>query len=324
MRAAVVTRYGPPDVIDIREVPDPVVGETDVLIRVRITTVNSGDARVRALKVPRGTSVMTRMALGWFRPRQPILGFEVAGEVEAVGRAVTAFKPGDRVVASRGFAFGCHAELVAVPEDGSIAILPDTMAYEDVMPVLFGGLTALNFFRLSRLKPGETILINGASGAVGTVSAQIAKQRGLKVTGVCSGGNVELVRSLGVDDVIDYTKEDFTESGRTWDVIMDTHGNAPFSKVKKLLKPGGRYLMIIGDLWQMLTAGRHPQVVNADDNKEAFSGAVYRELVTLVESGAVRPVVDSTYPFDRIAEAHARVDTGHKVGAVLVTLENNG
>ena len=214
MKAAVCERYGPPEVVQVREVPKPVPADGEVLVKAFATTVNSGDARVRALRVPRGLGVAMRLKLGLTKPKQPVLGFEMAGQVEAVGSAVTRFQPGDRVVASRGFDFGCHAEYVTVAERGDIAKIPDALSYQDAVALCFGGTTSLVFFRLGKLAAGETVLINGASGAVGTLAVQLAKHLGAEVTAVCSAANAELVSGLGADHVIDYRTEDFTRNGR--------------------------------------------------------------------------------------------------------------
>jgi NADPH:quinone reductase-like Zn-dependent oxidoreductase len=240
VKAAVCERYGPPEVVQIREVPTPAPADGEVLIKAVATTVNSGDARVRALRVPRGLSLPMRLRLGVTKPKTPILGFDVAGRVEAVGRAVSGLQPGDRVVASRGFDFGCHAEYVTVAERGAIAEIPESLSHQDAVALCFGGTTALTFFRLGVLAPGETALINGASGAVGTMAVQLAKHLGAEVTAVCSGANAELVKGLGADHVIDYTMEDFTRDGRRYDVITDNHGNAPYARARGSLKPGGR------------------------------------------------------------------------------------
>jgi NADPH:quinone reductase-like Zn-dependent oxidoreductase len=321
VRAAVCERYGPPDVVKIKEVPTPVPADGEVLIKGLATTVNSGDARVRALRVPRGLRLPMRLKLGLTKPKQPILGFEIAGQVEAIGKAVTSFQPGDRVVASRGFAFGCHSEHVTVPERGAIARIPDELGYQDAVALCFGGTTALVFFRLGKLVAGETVLINGASGAVGTMAVQLAKHFGAEVTGVCSGAHAELVRGLGADHVIDHTTEDFTRNGQRYDVIMDNHGNAPYSRVKGSLKPGGRFLMVVGNLWQMLAALRQKAVINARESDSALTAGGYRTIMSLAEQGALKPVIDSILPFAQIVEAHRRVDGGHKVGSVVLEFE---
>lgn len=321
MKAAVSTRYGPPEVVRIQDVPDPVLGDGDVLVKAAATTVNSGDARLRALRVPRGMTLPLRLKMGFSKLKQPILGFDVAGQVEAVGSAVTDFQPGDRVVASRGFDFGCHAELVQVAADGTIARIAEGVGDQDAVALCFGGVTALEFFRLGNVAAGESVLINGASGAVGVLAVQLAKHLGATVTAVCSGANAELVRGLGADDVIDYQSEDFTRNGRRFDVIMDNHGNAPYSRIKESLRPGGRFLMVIGDLWQMLTTARKPEVISGD-SESVLSADHFRTLMALAEQGVVRPVVDSVHPFAQIVEAHRRVDTGHKTGSVVVAFDH--
>ena len=319
MKAAVCERYGPPEVVQVREVPKPVPADGEVLIQAFATTVNSGDTRVRALRVPRGLRLLMRLKLGFAKPKQSILGFELAGQVEAVGSAVTLFRVGDRVIVSRGFDFGCHAEYVTVAEHGAIAKIPDNMTYQDAVALCFGGTTALTFFRLGKLAAGEAVLINGASGAVGTMAVQLAKHLGAEVTGVCSGANAELVRGLGADHVIDYKTEDFTGNGQRYDVIMDNHGNAPYARVKASLKPGGRFLMVIGNLWQMLAASRQKATISASTKDSAMTADGYRNLMSLAEQGVLKPVIDTVLPFAQIVEAHRRVDGGHKVGSVVLT-----
>jgi NADPH:quinone reductase-like Zn-dependent oxidoreductase len=320
MKAAVCERYGPPEVVQIRDVPTPVPADGEVLVRAVATTVNSGDTRVRALRVPRGLRLAMRLKLGLTKPKQPILGFETAGQVEAVGRAVTRFQPGDRVVASRGFDFGCHAEYVTVGEQGDLATIPERLSHQDAVALCFGGTTALIFFRLGQLTSGESVLINGASGAVGTMAVQLAKHLGAEVTAVCSGGHASLVSGLGADHVVDYQAEDFTHNGQRYDVIMDAHGNAPYARVKGSLQPGGRFLMVVGDLWQMLAASRQKATISASRNDSSMTADNYRTLMSLAEQGVLKPVIDSVLPFRQIVEAHRRVDGGHKVGSLVLTL----
>ena len=321
MRAALVDRYGPPEVVEIREVPTPVPGEDEILVRIRATTVNSGDARVRAARVPRGMGLMVRIGIGFFGPRQKVLGFEGAGEVEAVGAKVTAFKSGDRVLASHGFKFGLHAEYATFTEKDAIVRIPDGLSYEQAVAIPFGGATAKWFLEAGKLKPGERALINGASGAVGVMAVQLAKHMGAEVTGVCSAKNADLVSSLGADHVVAHDREDFMQSGKTYDVIMDTHGNATFARIKDVLAAQGRFLMVIGDLFQTIESTWQKQVVaSGSDASEAVNKEAYSYLLDLAASGVIRPVIDSTYPFEEIVEAHRRVDSGHKVGSVVVTL----
>jgi NADPH:quinone reductase-like Zn-dependent oxidoreductase len=271
--------------------------------------------------VPRGMKTLARLGLGLRGPRKAVLGFDRAGEIEALGSSVTTYAPGDRVVGSAGFSFGAHAEYKCLPFDGAVAVIPDGLSFEEAVSLLFGGSTALYFFRRGKLERGETVLINGASGAVGTMAVQLANHHGAEVTGVCSTANLDLVKSLGADHVIDYTKEDFSRNGVTYDVVMDTVGNAPFSRARASLKSDGRFLMVIGDLPQMIGGGFRRQVVGSRaKDVDMINTEVYRHLLELAASGEIRPVIDRTYPLERIAEAHAYVDTGHKRGSVVVTV----
>jgi NADPH:quinone reductase-like Zn-dependent oxidoreductase len=321
MKAAVCERYGPPEVVQIKDVPSPVPETGELLVESRATTVNSGDARVRALRVPRGMSPLMRVAMGVTKPRRAILGFEMAGRVTEVTSGITDFQPGDRVIASRGFKFGCHAEYITVAENGQVARIPDNVSFDDAVSLCFGGSTALHFLERAKLAAGESILINGASGAVGTIAVQLAKHRGAEVTAVCSSANVDMVGDLGADHVIDYTTQDFTRNGQRYDVIMDTHGNAPYGRVKDSLKPRGRFLMVVGDLfqtvastWQRATIGGTAKV----------TGETYRTLMSLAQQGVLRPVIDTVLPFEQIVEAHRRVDGGHKVGSIVLTFGKDG
>jgi NADPH:quinone reductase-like Zn-dependent oxidoreductase len=320
MKAAFCEQYGPPEMVVIKDVPVPLVGERDVLIRVNTTAVNIADARIRALRVPRGLAIPSRLALGILHPRNPIFGLEVAGIVERVGAAVRSFKPGDRVVASRGFKLGGHAEFMRVAETGAITTIPDNVSDADAVALLFGGVTALGFFDQAKLRAGEHVLINGASGAVGVIAVQVAKQRGAVVTGVCSAANAELVRSLGADDVIDYGSRDFTKEQTRYDLIMDNVGNAPYPRIRHVLKPGGRFLMVIGDLPQMLAAIPRKDVVSSISEGVAISTRNYRVLLDMAAAAQLRAVIDRSFPLEQIAEAHRLVDTGHKRGSVIINV----
>lgn len=322
MRAAVVDRYGPPEVVTLREVAKPVPREDEILVRARATTVNSGDARVRGINVPGGPlfAFLMRLNLGFNAPKQPVGGFEMGGEVEAVGRNVTSFKPGDRVVGSHGFSFGLHQDYAIFGKGDVLAHIPDGVSYEDAVAVLFGGTTSVMFFRKCGLKAGDTILINGASGAVGTMAVQLAKHMGAEVTAVCSSGNADLVSSLGADEVIAYNEDDFTKNGKMYDFIMDNHGNAPFSRVRGSLKPGGKQLLVIFDkLVTFVAAKWNKQVIEVSQDDNAWSSATYAHLLDLMSQGVIGPVIDSIYAFEDIVGAHRRVDTGRKVGSVVVT-----
>jgi NADPH:quinone reductase-like Zn-dependent oxidoreductase len=258
------------------------------------------------------------------RPRKGILGTELAGEVESVGKDVSRFEVGDQVFAFDGVGMGCHAEYKTMPEDGPVALKPANLTYDEAAALSFGGTTALDFFRRGKLQSGEDVLVNGASGGVGTAAVQLAKHFGANVTGVCSGANAELVKSLGADHVIDYTKEDFTENGTTYDVIVDTVGTAPFSRSKGSLREGGRLLLVSGGMPDLL---RIPWV-SMTSSKKIIGGVAaerpedLRLLAELAEAGDFKPVIDRRYPLEQIVEAHRYVDSGRKKGNVIITLEH--
>jgi NADPH:quinone reductase-like Zn-dependent oxidoreductase len=322
MKAIVYDRYGPPDVLQVREVPTPAPNDHEVLIRTHATTVTSGDHRVRSLDVPAGFGLVTRVIFGILRPRKHILGSELAGEVESVGKDVSKFKAGDQVFAYPGAAMGCYAEFRCMPESGAVARKPAGLTYDEAAALSFGGTTALDFFRRGKLQAGDRVLVNGASGAVGTAAVQLARHFGADVTGVCSTANVELVRSLGANRVIDYTAEDFTERGERYDIIVDTAGTAPFSRSKDSLKEKGRLLLVFAGLADMLQA---PWVSMTTGTKVIAGPAAGRAedlrfLAALAEAGEFKPVIDRRYPFEQIVEAHRYVDAGHKKGNVVITL----
>jgi NADPH:quinone reductase-like Zn-dependent oxidoreductase len=319
MKAAVYRRYGPPDVVRIEEVPRPAAKAGELLVRVRATTVSAGDSRLRSARVPRGFGVMMRLGFGVFGPRRPILGWEFAGEVAAVGPSVSRFAPGDRVF---GVRMGSHAEYVAASQ-GSVAPMPRGLRYEDAAALVFGGTTSLFYLRdKAKIQSGERVLINGASGAVGTAAVQLAKHFGATVTGVCSATNAELVRSLGAARVIDYAREDFVQAGDTYDIVLDAVGNCTFSRCERALLPGGRLLLVVGTLGQMLGGMLRPSRAGRKvlTGVNATRGEDLLFLAGLAESGALKPVIDRTYPLVRIADAHAYVDTGRKKGSVVITL----
>ena len=325
MKAVVYERYGPPEVLQLQEVDEPTPKDNEVLIKTHATTVTSGDWRVRSLNVPAGFGLMTRLVFGVSRPKQPILGTELAGVIESVGNDVKKFKVGDQVFAFSDTAMGCHAEYKCMPEDGALALKPPNLTFEEAAALSFGGTTALDFFRRGRLQNGERVLVNGAAGAVGTAAVQLAKHFGADVTGVCSTANLELVRSLGASHVVDYTQEDFTQNGETYDVIVDTAGSAPFSRSKASLKEGGRLLMVLGGLPDMLQI----PWVSMTSSKKVIAGPAagraedLRFLAGLAETGEFKPVIDRRYPFEQIAVAHRYVDTGRKKGNVVITLEHD-
>jgi NADPH:quinone reductase-like Zn-dependent oxidoreductase len=325
MKAVVYERYGPPDVLLLKEVAKPVPKPNEILIRIHATTVTSGDCRVRSLNMPVGFGLISRLVLGVSKPRQPILGTECAGEIEAVGKEAEKFKVGDQVFAFSGARMGCHAEYTCMPENGAVALKPPNLTYDEAATLSFGGTTALDFFRRGKLRSGERVLINGASGAVGTAAVQLAKHFGADVTGVCSTTNMELVRSLGADHVIDYTVEDFTQNGDTYDVIVDIAGTAPFSRSKGSLEERGRLLQVLGGLPDMLDI---PWVLMTSRKKIIAGPATGRPeyvltLAELARAGRYRSVIDRRYPLEQIAEAHRYVDAGHKKGNVVITVEHD-
>ena len=252
MKAVVYQQYGGPDVLRFTEVTTPVPKNHEVLIRIHATTVTAADWRVRSLIVPKGFGLISRLAIGVTGPRQPILGTELSGVITAIGKAVTKFKPGDDVFAFPGVRMGCHAEYRCMAEEAAIALKPANLSEDQAAALSFGGTTALHFLREAKLSAGEKVLVNGASGAVGTAAVQLARHFGAEVTAVCSAGNADLVRSLGADHIIDYTTEDFTRNGLVYDVIMDAAGTAPFARSSGSLREGGRLLLVLGGLSDLL------------------------------------------------------------------------
>ncbi len=322
MKAAVYTHYGPPEVVHIAKVPTPSPTENEVLVRIHATTVNSADWRLRSAKVPRGFGLIIRLVFGITGPRQPILGTELSGVVEATGAKVTRFRSGDAVFAFPGAKMRCHAEYRTMIETGNILIKPDNLSFEQAAALSFGGTTALFFLRdQAKVKTGERVLIVGASGTVGSAAVQIAKQLGADVTGVCSTANLDLVRGLGADAVIDYTAQDFTSSGATYDVIMDCIGATTYAATKSALARNGRYLPIAGGLPELLGSlwpRKNGHKVMAGTGPERLSDLML--LADWARAGTYTPLIDCTYPLDRIVAAHARVDTGRKRGSVVVTM----
>ena len=324
MQAAVYHRYGPPDVVALAEMPKPVPKTNEVLIRIHATTVTTGDWRARSLDLPGGFGFLGRPVFGFFGPRQPILGTELAGEIEAVGAAVTRFKVGDAVFAFPGASYGAHAEYRTMKEAGLIVLKPANLSFEQAASLSFGGTTALGFLRdKGRIKSGDRVLVVGASGGVGSAAVQLAHYFGAEVTGVCSTANLDLVRSIGADHVIDYTKEDFATSGQSYDIILDTTGTVPFARAENALKPGGRLLIVLGSFAQALGLERPAKA----SGKKVVAGVAVvtleqlQTLAQLSETGVFKPVIDRLYPLANAAEAHAYVDTGRKRGSVVLTVQ---
>lgn len=322
MRAAVARSFGAPEVVEVRDLPTPVPGRDEVLVRVHASTVSIADHRIRAADLPRGLGFLRIVALGAFRPRRPVLGMDGAGEIVAVGADVTEFVPGDRVMVMRGSRMGCHAQYVTARASGAVAHIPAGISLEDAAALVFGGYTAISFLDQVELGPGVEVLVNGGSGAVGTAAIQIAAHAGARVTAVTSARNAELVRPLGADRVIDYGSEDFAAREDQWDVIVECVGNAPFTRVERVLKPGGTLLLVVADGPSML---RERSQNRRSGRRVTHSGSivgkpVLERLGALAEAGTVRPVVDRVFGLDDIVAAHRYVDTGRKRGAVLLRI----
>lgn len=322
MKAAVVTRYGPPEVVEIRDVPVPVPRDNEVLVRVHASTVCFGDRIIR-----RGPLVV-RLVNGVRRPKASILGVDLAGAVVSVGNNVTRFAPGDLVFGSRGDKFGAHAEFACVAEDGFLAAKPRNMTLDEAATVFVGGVCSLYFLRKANIRAGEKVLVHGASGSLGTFAVQPAKYYGAHVTGVCGPANVDLVRSLGADAVIDYTTQDFTRDGPVYDVICDVMGKAGFPGSLRALRPGGRYLLVgfADGALAILAALLRGAWMHARGRAVFMTGparpvqADLEFLTTLSEQGRLRTVVGRTYALADIVEAHRYADSGHKVGNVVVVI----
>jgi NADPH:quinone reductase-like Zn-dependent oxidoreductase len=324
MKAIVQTAYGPPEVLQFKEVVKPTPKHNEVLIKVYATTVTAGDIRLRGLNFPILPRLPQRM-IGFIKTNK-IPGMELAGEIESVGNDVTLFRKGDQVFASTGIYTGSYAEYVCLPEDGQVALKPANMTYEEAAAVPIGGLTALWFLRdKGNIQNGHKVLINGASGSIGTFAVQLAKYYGAEVTGVCSTTNLEFVKSLGADKVIDYTKKDFTESGETYDIILDAVSKSSFSRCKSSLKPRGFYLVTVPSLasiLQMLWTSKvgSKKVIFGGEGGKTENLVFLKELI---DSEKIKSVIDRIYPLEQTAEAHKYVDKGHKKGNVVITMEHN-
>lgn len=328
MHACVYCRYGGPEVVSVREVARPVAGEGGLLIEVAATTVTSADVRLRAMRMPSAVfAVIGRMVFGVFGPRQRILGTEVAGVVVGVGEKVTRFAVGDRVVAILGVRLGGHAEFVAVDEASAVARVPEGFTLDEAVAIPFGGSTSLYYLKtLGGVRPGQRVMVIGASGAVGVAAVQLARHMGADVTGVCSTANMELVRSLGAGRVIDYTRQDYAAGSETYDVIFDTIGVSSFELCRAALAPGGRFLVAVltmKEVWQMLwtgiVGGKRVIGGTAPERQADLEG-----LMAMAAAGVLKPVIGRRFEMQEVVEAHRYVDSGRKVGSAVVRVGNVG
>jgi NADPH:quinone reductase-like Zn-dependent oxidoreductase len=304
MKAMVCIKYGKPDVLQLKEVEKPAPKEHEILVKIHATTVTSGDCRVRSFNSPLLLWLPMRLVLGLRKPRKPILGVELAGEVVEVGKNVTQFKKGDQLFAMTGMKFGGYAEYICLSEKGTMAIKPENITYEEAASISFGGTTALYFFRKGRIQAGHKVLIYGASGAAGTAAVQLASYYGAEVTGVCSAENSELVKSLGADHVINYKNEDFTKRKERYDLIFDAVGKLTKNHCKEALALNGRFVSVEG------------QGIAKVQTEDLFF------LKKLMEEGQIKSVIDRRYSLEQVPAAHEYVETGHKIGNVVVTLKN--
>lgn len=327
MRAVVWTKYGSPDGLQLQEVEKPAPKDNEVLIKIHATSVTAGDCEVRALKFPIWLALPIRLYMGVTNPRNKILGQELAGEVEAVGKAVQSFKVGDQVFGTTGFNFGAYAEYIRLPDksdSAALAIKPANVTYEEAACVPTGGLEALHFLRRANIQPGQKLLIIGSGGSIGTFAVQLGKHFGAEVTGVDSTAKLEMVRSIGADHVIDYTKEDFAQNGAAYDAVLDVVGKGTFARAIEVLKPYGRYLLANPRLSAMLQG----VWISRDSGKEVITATVTQTredldfLKTLMQAGKLKPVIDRRYALEQIADAHRYVETGQKQGNVVITVDS--
>ena len=317
MKAIELTKYGAPEFLQMNEVEKPSPKDNEILIKIHASSVSSGDARMR-----RADPFVIRLIFGFKRPRKPVLGVVVAGVIEAIGTSVSNYKIGDQVFGSSGMNFGAHAEYVSVPEDAVLALKPGNMSYEEAAAIPFGATASMHFLRIANIQQGQKVLIYGASGALGTMAVQLARNYGAETTAVCSTGNVELMKSLGADHVIDYTWEDYTMNGEKYDVVFDTIGKSSLRKALKSLRNNGHLLLASAGIGTMIGGSVKSMFIN----KKIVSGVI-KETVKdmnffkqLIENGKLKAVIDRTYSLEQIVEAHAYVDKGHKKGNVIIAI----
>ncbi len=330
MKAMICTRYGPPEVLQLQEVAKPVPKDNELLIKVHATSVGFGDLMARNFKavspgkftMPFLFWLLTKLSFGLSKPKVTVLGSEFSGEVEAVGSAVKSFKPGDPVFGYLGQGMGAYAEYLCMPENGVLALKPAAMTWEEAAIVPYGAIMALPLLRNVNLRPGQKVLINGASGGIGSAAVQIAKHFGAEVTGVCGTQRLDFVKSLGVDKVIDYSKEDFTQNGEIYDLIVDILGKGSFTRSKRSLTPNGRYLFVsfkmkqlLQMLWTSITGGKRVLCAIAPGSVEDLNA-----VKALIEAGEIKAIIDRRFPLEQAAEAHRYVEAGDKKGSVVITV----
>jgi NADPH:quinone reductase-like Zn-dependent oxidoreductase len=315
MKAAVYTHYGSPEVLQLKEVAKPIPKDNEILLRIKATAVNSGDVRLR-----KADPFAVRLIFGIRKPKINILGSVFSGEVESVGSSVRFFKAGDQVFGHTNMSFGAYAEYICIPEDGSLALKPAGITHNEAAVIPFGGVTALHFINKATIKPGQKVLVVGASGAVGSAAVQLAKSLGAYVTGVCSTANIAIVKSIGADKVIDYTKEDFTRNGETYDVIFDAVKSISVSRSIKSLNKNGIMILSAAGMSEMLQG----IWISRISNKKVLTGVISHKaadivyIKELIEADKFKSVIDRTYSLEQIAEAHAYVEKGHKIGNVAI------
>ena len=325
MRAIVCTGYGPPDVLQVREVEKPTPKHNEVLIRIRATTVSAADCELRRFDFPGWVWLPIRLWFGLRRPRRPVLGQELAGEIEAVGKDVRSLGKGDRVFAATGMGLGAHAEYLCLreaPEGGAMATMPSNLSYEEAATVPYGGGEALQFLRRGKIRSGQKVLINGAGGSFGTFAVQLAKVFGAHVTAVDSTTKLPLLLSIGADQVIDYTREVFTDRGEMYDVIFDVVRNSPSSRMVRSLRENGAYLTANPGLSQLVLALR-TSIASSKRVVLGVSGGTNKDLAylkDLIEAGKIRPVVDRRFPLEQVAEAHRYAESGQKMGNIVLSI----
>lgn len=329
MRAIIMTRFGPPDVLQLKEVQKPIPKDNEVLVKINATTAFAGDCEIRGLRVPVAVKLPFMIYVGLMRRGDFILGQELAGEIESVGKDVTRFKPGDQVFAAVGFGMGAYAEYKCIPAEpgpmgGALALKPANMTFEQAAAIPVGGIEALYFMRQANIQRGQKVLINGAGGSIGTIAVQLAKDSGAEVTAVDSTGKLDMLRSIGADHVIDYTQNDFTQRGELYDVIFDVVGKSPFSGSLRSLKPNGRYLLGNAGMSQKLRArfaSTSGKLIIYGTGRQVSEDLEF--LKGLIEAGKIKSVIDRSYPLEQMAEAHRYVDTGRKKGNVVITVAHS-